>query len=558
VSLAPVTVTLDGSASLDPDPEASLVAWRWDLDHDGSFAGAADKTGETIDWPIAVPGIYPVTLQVESSNGLTDTVQLQVDASDAPPVPHIDGPPADLHWSVGQAIAFSGSATDDEDGPIPASGLAWTVSLLHCGPSDCHEHVLQAFDGVAGGEISAPDHPYPSKLVLRLDATDSHGATASTTLELDAEPTTLALDSVPAGVDIAVGDGTVTTPDTVTLVRGGSTTLTAPTSWTAGASRYRFLRWSDGLARSHDVTVTDPQSLTATYVTDAPEACANAKTIAKGAWVQDWASGAGDADWFRFTLPSRRRVTVTLGDLPVDARLELFGACGTPLGSSDHAGTRFEELARSLGAGTYRVRVSVPSGDAADSAYVVRVDAVGDRVAVKSASAKRTSGIVRIAGEVLNATGATTGRATIVAELRDAQGRLLKTLTGTSFAGRLGDGGVSPFVITGAGPAFASVTYRVTRGSPKVARTLVLRSLSTTANGNGTVTESGKVRNEGTRTAPAVAVARTWYGVRGQVLDARWVPTSPASLGPGARGTFTILRPVLGTVQAARTQLRPS
>jgi hypothetical protein len=86
----------------------------------------------------------------------------------------------------------------------------------------------------------------------------------------------------------------------------------------------------------------------------------------------------------------------------------------------------------------------------------------------------------------------------------------------------------------------------------------VLLALTTTPNGDGTVTEGGKVRNDGKRRAAAVGVARTWYGARGEVLGARFTATSPAALGAGATGRFTIVRPALAGVQAARTQLRGS
>ena len=107
---------------------------------------------------------------------------------------------------------------------------------------------------------------------------------------------------------------------------------------------------------------------------------------------------------------------ISLGDLPVDAALELYGACDTLLATSDAPGTHFEELVQTLPAGPYRLRVRVPSGEDAAAAWVVRVGTSGAKVIVKSARATRTaSGTVRISGEVLNLTGAQTGRATVVA-----------------------------------------------------------------------------------------------------------------------------------------------
>ena len=557
VSLAPVSVTLDASASLDPDPEGVLVAWRWDLDHDGTFDGPGDASGEVVEWAITTPGIYPVTLEVESSLGLTDRLELVVDASDAPPVPRIDLPRPDLAWSVGEAVAFGGSATDAEDGTIPASGLDWSVGLLHCGPSDCHEHVLQDFDGVAGDEVIAPDHPYPSRMVLHLDATDSHGTTRSTVLELDAMPATLTVNSIPTGVPITVGDETAATPTSTTLIRGGILSLSAPATHTVGATTYRFGSWSDGsTARSRDVTVGATQTLTATYVPDAPDTCGSAATIAKGTWKPQHTTGPDDEDWYAFSITARQRVIVTLGDLPLDARLELYGACDTLLAASDAGGTRFEELARILPAGTFRVRVWAPSGAVAATPWVLRVRALSARVAVGSARAVRSSGTVTISGEVRNATGTVTGRARVIARLLDAKGRVVARLEGTTFASRLVDGAVTPFVIRGRGPAFASVTFKVVEGAPRSGRVLVLRGFTVTPKANGKVVETGWVRNEGSLRAPAVAVARTWYDDRGEVVAVRIAPSIPARIEPGRRGAFTIVRPSLRGAQAAATSIR--
>ena len=48
--------------------------------------------------------------------------------------------------------------------------------IIHHCPSNCHTHVYQTFDGVAGGSFPAPDHEYPSYLEIQLTATDSCGA----------------------------------------------------------------------------------------------------------------------------------------------------------------------------------------------------------------------------------------------------------------------------------------------------------------------------------------------------------------------------------------------
>ncbi len=361
--LAPGTVTLDASASRDPDPGASLVAWKWDLDHDGAFDGPADLSGATVDWPVSAPAVYPITLQVTSSNGLSDTAELVVDAANDPPVPVIESTDGD-GWSVGDTVHFSGSATDAQDGVLGAAALTWDLLMHHCRDADCHTHIVESFDRVASGSFIAPDHEYPSHLELRLTATDSKGVTGQTSVMLDPQTTTISLNSLPAGLPLLVDGSAKNSPSTTTLIRGGATTVSAPEAQTVAGSRYRFSTWNDSPERTRDLIVTEPVSLTATYVPDAGDTCATASPVATGAWASDRPSGGGDEDWFRFTLGSKVRTIVTLGNLPVNARLELYKTCGTTrLAVSDRAGVTFEEITQVLAAGTYRVRVSMPSDD---------------------------------------------------------------------------------------------------------------------------------------------------------------------------------------------------
>ena len=558
VSNAPVTVTLDASASTDPDVNATLVSWDWDLDHDGTFNGPADKSGKVVQWNITTPGNYPITLRVTSSNGLSDTKELVVHANNAPPVPTIDTPASTLTWSVGDQIDFSGHGTDPEDGTLPASGLSWQVILHHCSDTDCHEHILQTFTGVASGSFDAPDHPYPSYLELRLTATDSIGVPVTTSVSLQPKTTTLHVASAPAGVPIDVGSATKTSPSDTTVIRGGSVSLVAPAVYTAGANRYRFGSWSDAKPRVHDVVVTDPASLTATYVADAPDTCASARAITPGAWTSERASGDGDQDWFKFSLTGKRRTVVTLGDLPVNARLELYSGCSTLLASSDQAGTRFERISRSLPAGTYRVRVLVPSGASSLTPYVVQALAVGPTVAFQSKSSAWSAGTLRVVGEVVNGTGKTVGRVAVSATFRDAGGNVVATLNGSTFANRLGDGATSSFVVSGKVPAYSTVSWALVPGAAGPVRTLSLHAFATTTGTGGTVTESGKVRNDGSTTATAVAVARTWYGSRGQVIEVRIVNVNPTTLPAGRVGTFQLVRSAIPAAQLATTALRAS
>jgi hypothetical protein len=188
---------------------------------------------------------------------------VQINAANQAPTAFIDGPSASLAWSVGQNISFSGHATDPNQA-MGASTLRWDLVMAHC-PDSCHEHVVGSFNGVAGGTFSAPDHEYPSHLVLRLTATDSHGASDSAEVELHPATRTLSLRSNPPGMTVSAAGVTDSTPFDVTVIAGSSVSVSATSGQISGGFPYTFSSWSDGGGLSHSVVVSSSRTLTATY-----------------------------------------------------------------------------------------------------------------------------------------------------------------------------------------------------------------------------------------------------------------------------------------------------
>ena len=160
--VAPLTVSFNGTGSSDPDGQA--LTYAWDLDADGAFD---DSTSATPSFTYTQPGTYNVQLRVTDPPGASDTDTVTITAGNSPPVASIVTPTAGTTWRVGDTVSFSGSATDPQQGTLPASAFSWSLILHHC-PSNCHTHPLQDFVGVASGSFVAPDHEYPSHLELRL------------------------------------------------------------------------------------------------------------------------------------------------------------------------------------------------------------------------------------------------------------------------------------------------------------------------------------------------------------------------------------------------------
>jgi hypothetical protein len=185
----------------------------------------------------------------------------------APPVATIASPPPTLLWSVGDTINFSGGATDDEDGTLPASALDWEMIVQHCGtPKDCHAHEVEHVSGVDHGSFVAPDHEYPSYLELRLTAQDSGGLVHTEIVNILPRTITQHFRSSPDGLRLVVGSNSIVTPFDRVAIQGSSVSISAPSPQLDAGVPYSFTGWSDAGAGSHDVTAGSvDETFTATF-----------------------------------------------------------------------------------------------------------------------------------------------------------------------------------------------------------------------------------------------------------------------------------------------------
>jgi glucose/arabinose dehydrogenase len=260
---APLQVSFDGRGSSDPDPGDGIAAYSWDLNGDNVYG---DATTPTASYTYTDPGTYTARLKVTDRNGTTSVpATVTITANNIPPVPVIATPPAGTTWKVGDVISFSGSASDAQDGVLPASALSWSITLQHC-PSNCHSHPVQTVEGTGSGSFTAPDHEYPSYLLLTLTAKDPGGLSASTTLRLDPKTVTLTFASNPSKAQIVVGSSAGTTTFTRTVIVGSSNTVSAVTPQRIRGKQYGFSSWSDGGAQTHVIVApASPTTYSATF-----------------------------------------------------------------------------------------------------------------------------------------------------------------------------------------------------------------------------------------------------------------------------------------------------
>ena len=175
-----------------------------------------------------------------------------------PPAPLIASPAEGTTFQAGDTVAFSGSASDPEDGAEPATRLTWWVDLHH----DTHTHPFQPETTGDSGTVTIPTRNETSDNIwfrFHLRATDSAGLTTEVTRDILPRKAQVTLATQPAGLALTLDGQPVTGPATFTGVVGTERDLGA-VDQEANGRRYRFVSWSDGQPASH--TIATPASAT--------------------------------------------------------------------------------------------------------------------------------------------------------------------------------------------------------------------------------------------------------------------------------------------------------
>ena len=233
------------------------------------FAYVADDTAACGSPNSCAAGTYGLWLKRQYVTG-------SVGVEPPPPPPNvaptavIAAPIPAATWAVGQAVAFSGSGPDPEDGSEPASRFAWRVELVSPGGGARGADLLgpgQDFDGVTGGTFTVPTWNGANPLLqVTLTVTDSSGASDSATVRLSPRHSTVTVASSPAGLQVSIDDQTQVAPVSLTVVEGTTVTVATATSQDLAGVNETFRRWSDGGAARHDVVApAGGTTLTATF-----------------------------------------------------------------------------------------------------------------------------------------------------------------------------------------------------------------------------------------------------------------------------------------------------
>src|SRR5204863_2495067 len=120
----PLTVSFSSAGSSDPEGQPLTYLWSFG---DGQSSSAANP-----QHLYANAGSYQARLTV--SDGVNSTLSTPIAISVGNrPVVTVTSPNDGVLFRAGDVITFSGTATDTEDGTLPASAYTWNIDFLHEG-----------------------------------------------------------------------------------------------------------------------------------------------------------------------------------------------------------------------------------------------------------------------------------------------------------------------------------------------------------------------------------------------------------------------------------------
>lgn len=264
----PVSVTVSAGQPATFSVSASgtpPLQYQWRRDG-AAIAGATASTYTIQSTTAADDGAQISVVVTNNSGSVTSTAATLTVLAGGVPSATIASPTAGTLYRGGQMFTFSGSASDPEDGALPASAFTWRVDFHH----DDHTHPhLPPTSGITSGSFTIADRGETSANVFYrviLTVQDSDGSSDTTFVDVHPRTSVVTLSSNIPNAQLTLEGVPVTAPHTFTGVEGIIRTLGAVSPQTSGGQTYQFSSWSDGGAQTHEiVTPTGDTTYTATF-----------------------------------------------------------------------------------------------------------------------------------------------------------------------------------------------------------------------------------------------------------------------------------------------------
>ncbi|GAA0558387.1 carbohydrate-binding protein [Chitinophaga japonensis] len=228
---------------------ATPLSYRWQK-NGADIPGATAAAYTIAQAAMADAGSYRCIVSNAVGSDTSTAATLTVTPFNARPEPHILTPSATLTWDALDTVSFSGTATDAEDGVLPASAYHWEVRFFHKDdPTSEHWHpgpVIPA--GMTAGTFIADNGGESSPNIwfrILLTVTDSDGRTGIDSVDIQPNKVVLTAAASVPGLQLVLGtQGTA--PFSKTFVVNTPFTLQAISPQVLRDTSYVFASWEHG------------------------------------------------------------------------------------------------------------------------------------------------------------------------------------------------------------------------------------------------------------------------------------------------------------------------
>ncbi|MBF4491305.1 PQQ-dependent sugar dehydrogenase [Flavobacterium sp. MR2016-29] len=272
MATSPVTFTVSASGT--------GLTYQWQFNNI-NINGATGASYTIPNVTTANAGAYKVIVTNTAGNVTSNPATLTVTPFTNPPTVTLVSPLPTLKWNADDVVHFEATATDTEDGTLPASAFSWSMDLFHEDvPGAGHSHPGASPQGVKSGDFTASNQGEKTPNVwyrFTVKVTDSNGLTASSFVDIKPNLVGVTATSSPALLNLEFNQKPVSAPSTKQVVANAALqTLNAPTPQYVGNIRYDFDHWSQGGAANQTFkapatgTITYTAFYTATTLANAP------------------------------------------------------------------------------------------------------------------------------------------------------------------------------------------------------------------------------------------------------------------------------------------------
>lgn len=250
------------------------------------ISGATSATYTITAASLVDAGNYSVYITNIAGNVTSDIAVLTVGPFNTKPVATVLTPVNNSLYRGAETFSYSGTASDAEDGNMPASAFIWYLDFYH--DTHVHEGPPMAV-GVKSGSFTIPVTGETSDNVwyrIRLVVEDALGLKDTSYTEIFPRKTTLSFATSPAGLKLELDGQPINSPSNILSVQNIERTISPVSPQVMGNVSYKFDSWQHGGASTQLIpTPLTNTSYTANFIPFIPDTT-SFNTIAD-TYVQD-------------------------------------------------------------------------------------------------------------------------------------------------------------------------------------------------------------------------------------------------------------------------------